>query len=185
VLELVSEITRGSRCQTSLGDERVLAATLTATMAHGRTSGALQMDAVLDAPLDDVEAWQRRSIYLWVAHPSGILAMRAPVVFAAANRVRLGLPQEIVRYMRRCCPRVRLPDHNPIGVALPLDDGGFARSLRVLDLSQQGALVELPVDLDLPVDAQANAALLLHRGKPLGVVVRCAFSQAGDEGTRL
>ena len=65
------------------------------------------------------------------------------------------------------------------------DRPGPLSHLRVLDLSQHGASVELPDDVELPVDAQVNAALFLHRGKPLGVVVRCAFTQIGDEGSRL
>ncbi len=182
VLELVSEITRGSRFQLSLGDERVLAGTLMATTANGRGSGALQMDARLDVPLDAPEAWRQRSAYLWVPHPSGILAMRVPVVFAEPTRVRLGLPQDIVRYVRRHGARIRLPEHNPVRLSIPLAEGGFAHAHRVLDISQQGASVELPADVDLPVDTQVNAALFLHRGKPLGVVIRCAHLQAAADG---
>lgn len=185
ILELLGDVTRGSRCQVSRGDDQVLAGTLVAATVAGRSSGALQMDVHFDGPTVDPAAWAKASIYLWVPHPSGILAARVPVLRAEPAGLRLGLPSEIVRYVRRADPRVTLPDFNPIRLGLPLADGGWADSVRVIDLSVSGMRIEVTADVHFPPDAQTTAALYLHKGGPLYVMVRCAFDTPTAEGTRL
>ncbi len=184
ILELLGDVTRGSRCQVSRGDDQVLVGRLVAAAVSGRSSGALQMEVRFDGPAIDAGGWAKASVYLWVPHASGILAARVPVIEAHPDRLRLGLPSEIVRYVRRADPRVTLPEHNPLRLGLPLTDGGWADSLRVIDLSISGMRIEVAGDVDFPRDTQTTAALYLHRGGPLYVMVRCAFTAATAEGTR-
>lgn len=163
----------------------MLVGTLVAASTGGRSSGALQMDVRFDGPTIEPAAWEKANVYLWVPHSSGILAARVPVVQAEAARLRVGLPPEIVRYVRRADPRVTLPENNPLRLGLPLVEGGWADSVRVIDLSVSGMRIEVADDVDFPADAQTTAALFLHKGGPLYVMVRCAFNAPTDEGTRL
>jgi hypothetical protein len=184
ILELVNTASRGKACQIAHHGEQVIDGTLHAAIGHRFTSGSLQLEVRLEDGADAPADWGK-AVHVWVPHPTGLLAFTAVIVRVHADRLRLRLPKEVARYLRRDHPRLPVPQEMKLGVAFPLSGGGLAEAMQVVDMSAGGIGVEVAPTIHFDVGYEAPIFLRVSGGLIIRLMVVCAHARTTQRGTRL
>lgn len=128
---------------------------------HG-DSGALAIRVTrLHGDFTEVDWAVRMTATVWFNDSRGVYGFQARIATGTRTELRLDLPTRVVRYARRRDERRPLGDANGVRVTLVADDGLAIPALAVVDLSLGGLGIELPDDIDLPLNEATQIQLQL------------------------